>query len=88
MKTNQNETQVLQAEIIDLKREMHATEAEITAILEPRLDNLMECYIKLISLGVKPQDLPHPWADTGETVLLEVIEYLQEGRQNKRMCND
>lgn len=57
-------------------------EAENTS-LRRRYDDLMECYIKLITLGVKPSELPHPWADTGGTAVLEVVEYFIETYRKK-----
>ena len=62
--------------------ERQELQAEIV-MLESRYNDLMECYIKLLDLGVKPHELPHPWADNGETALVEVIDYLQEGRKNR-----
>lgn len=50
-------------------------EVEYTAIIEPKLDALMECYILLMKLGVEIDALPTPYADSS-SILDDLVEYL------------
>ena len=49
-------------------------EYEMEAIIQPKLDALMECYILLMKLGVDVDELPTPYADS-KYILRDMVEY-------------